>query len=293
MTATVKKRPADAKTLLRRAALAGPGYRGRRESLDRLGRNDLARAILDAKLTVPAYLDGGIAWRNRSAKLFQAGDYPDKGVCIDSDQLKSIANGFDLPVPILIEHSDSPLQIGFLIDVVADGNDLLGTLALSEEAEKLIDSSGAHALSIGLSSNLEEIREVSLVRNPRVADARIFGDTIQFFGKLEASESIRSEISAQIEHYVRQGKITVAQAPIAQEILTRTMNLQFHEEAGIALLFTQFLERQPRHRLSTEIARMQVRDYSNHLLLPEEVDFYRKHFPDIDLSEIARSKSAS
>ena len=56
----------------------------------------------------------GADWVRRRAKLFEAGDYPDKGVTVAPETLQALANGFSQPVPVLVEHAESPLQLGFL-----------------------------------------------------------------------------------------------------------------------------------------------------------------------------------
>lgn len=138
----------------------------------------------------------------REAKLFEAGDYPDKGVTVLPEDLADLAARFQRPVPILIEHTDSPLALGFLESVRADGTELFGTVALSEEANCLIEQSGADSLSLGLSPDLREIQEVSLVRHPRVPSARLFAGPI-FHTKLptrktEADWQARAEAAERV-----------------------------------------------------------------------------------------------
>ncbi len=45
-------------------------------------------------------------------------------------------------MPLLIEHATSPLELGYLTSVEADGGELFGTVALSAEANVLIEKSG-------------------------------------------------------------------------------------------------------------------------------------------------------
>lgn len=116
----------------------------------------------------------GREWIERRAKLFETGNFPDKGVRVSMEDLAALAASFKGPVPVLIEHSDSALQMGFLTRVEALGDELFGTVALTKEANELLEASGAKSLSLGLSTDLSEIREVSIVRNPRVADAELY-----------------------------------------------------------------------------------------------------------------------
>src|SRR5690606_37678542 len=54
---------------------------------------------------------------------------------------------------------------------------LFGRLAFTQAAWDLLKESGAKALSLGLDRETLAIREVSLVRFPRIASARVFSDT--------------------------------------------------------------------------------------------------------------------
>ena len=73
---------------------------------------------------------GSTAWVTREAKLFEAGAYPDKGIEVSEEDLTALVEGFAAPVPLLIEHAESPLQMGFLTSVVRKGRELLGRLSL-------------------------------------------------------------------------------------------------------------------------------------------------------------------
>ncbi|RYG24586.1 hypothetical protein EON82_10240, partial [bacterium] len=88
-------------------------------------------------------------WVQRRAKLFEAGEYPDKGILVTDEDLIALAEGFSRPVPVLIEHAQSPLELGFLTAVERSGKDLFGTVSLSQEADALVRKSGARGLSLG------------------------------------------------------------------------------------------------------------------------------------------------
>ena len=300
----------DLDALLRRAAAWGPGWRGRRTQADDAERGALADAIREAGAAPPPYLERLFEWIDREAVLFRTGDYPDKGVTVRAEQLAALEAGYNLPVPVLIEHADSPLEIGYLTDVRVDGEELRGTVALTTEAHALIERSGAQALSLGLAPDLGAIREVSLVRHPRVAGARLFHRGQNFEGRLVSppecgatdwqaryealrAEHRRAEADALVASYVRQGKLSPAQAPMARALLEHQDAIHFDgETAPVAQLVQTLIERAPTHMLLQEQVPDLPIDDAAHLLLPEEADFYRRHFPDIQLDQIARRKSA-
>lgn len=220
-------------------------------------------------------------WIVRQAKLFEAGDYPDKGIQVTQEQLHALAAAFDRPVPVLIEHADSPLELGYLTAVRAEGDELFGDVSLSPEADALVRSSGADKLSLALSPELDAIREVSLVRHPRVESARLFSGALleDWRGKYEALET-----QATLDSLVREGKLTPAQAPIAGRLLAASPRFSQQAVRGLVL---ELLELQPDRRFH-ELAPAASGE-PNHLE-PEQAEFYRKHFPGLPLDLIETPK---
>lgn len=221
-------------------------------------------------------------WIERRAKLFEAGDYPDKGVSITPESLERIAREFSGPVPVLVEHSPSPLRIGELVRVEARGGELFGTLRLSREANALIERSGARALSLGLSPDLARIEEVSLVAHPRVPSARLFG---------EASASGAGSDDERLAEHVRQGRLLPAQVPYARALLRCAGTVEFGAaRSTVRALVLALLERQAPHALFAQTPLSAPSDSGESALPPEEAEFYRRHFPDLGLDEIARHR---
>ncbi len=253
--------------LLRQAAELGPGYHGRRREASATERDALRAALVEFKQPVPAFMEAQGPWIERRAKLFEAGDYPDKGVAITTEDLQKLAGGFDLPVPVLIEHAESPLQLGYLTSVEALGGELFGTVSLTPEANALVEKSGARSLSVGLSPELDAIREVSLVKNPRVESARLFsgdlnplplvgegregvsqpppptpeppnpvgneasqqGDGSQWRQRYEQlqRETQQQQTDREIDGMVKAGRLTPAQVPFAKAILGTEDAIEF------------------------------------------------------------------
>ena len=96
-----------------------------------------------------------------------------------------------------------------------------------------------------------------------------------------------------IARCIRDGRLVPAQAEFARLLLQTPGAITFGERSvSVAEIFERLIERQVPHRLFSELGREGVQDYSEHLLLPEEADFYRKHFPEISLDDIAQRKRA-
>ena len=250
----------------------------------------------------------GGRWIERRAKLFEAGEYPDKGVLVTETHLRQWSERFRGRVPILIEHAESPLEIGFLAELEPKGDELFGTLHLTPEANALIERSGARSLSLGISADLKEIREVSLVRNPRMASAQLFADGMRWFDDVvqiqpEASFDFRAEYDRmvaerreaeadrRVEELIREGYATPAQAPMLRPLLASAGSVSFDSGGGeVAELVVRLLRHGVRHRFTERVAPAMPIDDSSHLMLPEEADFYRAHFPDVPLADIAKRR---
>jgi len=250
----------------------------------------------------------GGRWIERRAKLFEAGDYPDKGVLVTTDHLRQWSDRFRGRVPVLIEHAESPLEIGFLAELEAIGAELFGTLHLTPEANALIERSGARSLSLGISADLSEIREVSLVRNPRVPTAQLFADGMRWFeGVVEIqpephfdfraeydrllAERRAAEADRRVDDLLRDGYATPAQAPMLRSLLATAGEVSFGDSGvPVATLVERLLRHGIPHRFTERVAPPMPIDDSSHLMLPEEADFYRAHFPDVPLADIAKRR---
>lgn len=226
------------------------------------------------------------AWIEREAKLFEAGEYPDKGVTVGCEDLKALETNFTRPVPVLIEHAESPLQLGTLSSVRADGDHLFGVVRLTPEADRLVRQSGAQSLSLGLSSDLKQIVEVSLVRHPRVPSARLFAGHRFTMPWRQPDPEIRKKL----EGFIQEGRLTPAQVPLAEALMACPDVIEFEgEKESVRALLIAMLERQPPHALFSELAPASP-EAEDALLLPEEEAFYRRYFPGVKLADIARRK---
>jgi len=112
----------------------------------------------------------------RDALLFEAGEYPDKGITVTEEDLDQVIANTTAAVPIKIEHSDTPFDgaLGTVGKLYRKGRQLWGRVAMAAEAWVLAEKANAKRLSVGLSLNPHALVEVSLVRFPRVEAARVF-----------------------------------------------------------------------------------------------------------------------
>lgn len=123
------------------------------------------------------FAEGG-AFVERECLLFEAGVYADKGVTISEEDLQAIVRNSDALIPVKIEHlAESPFDnaLGVVTRLRAEGARLWGTLRQPVEAWRLLQRTGARALSVGLDVAGRRIVETSFVCRPRVANAQVFG----------------------------------------------------------------------------------------------------------------------
>ncbi|MBV6503512.1 MAG: hypothetical protein AKCLJLPJ_01584 [Fimbriimonadales bacterium] len=291
----------DASEVRRAAAMLGPGWSGRRANLAKEDAQRAAQEILrawsDAELgDAPAYLiqaasGDALEWRDRRAKLFEIGEYDDRGLRVTQEDVVRLAQSFDSPVPILVEHVETPLRLGYLTQVEAAGGELFGNLALTPEADDLIEKSGAKSLSISVSRDLDRIFEVSIVANPRIESARLFCED---FRQTSLARDARREVvmlrreldeakaNALVESLLREGRIAPVSRDAAMRLLASARAAGCFEQAEA--FFTS---------LPKAIQFGEVAPAAKPANLPDEVaQFYRTHFPDLDLSEIEKRRTA-
>ena len=108
----------------------------------------------------------------REAKLFECGKYSDRGLDVAEVDLDRLVAG-TVCAPISIEHMATPFDgaLGVLRSVVRRGRELFGMLHFTAAAWALVQASNARRLSVRIAGKFERIVEVSLVRDPRIADA--------------------------------------------------------------------------------------------------------------------------
>lgn len=108
----------------------------------------------------------------RDADLFEAGEYPDKGMTVTEEDLDRLAASPDAPV--MIEHSGGPIRIGIATGFQRVGRWLKGKLKLLRDASNLMDTLGITGVSVAVPRELDRIIEVSWTGSPRVQNARVY-----------------------------------------------------------------------------------------------------------------------
>ena len=215
----------------------------------------------------------------KDAKIFEAGEYPDKEIAIGEDDLDVIVSNFT-EVPVKVEHTDSPLDpLGTVKRIWRRGKELFARLAFPGDLAAFLERRGVKKLSVALYKDPLRLAEVSLVLSPRVPTAAMFGNELTAGGRLlaadggEVSENMSDvdrdkeiaelkfalrakDVEARLAELKAQGKIVPASEPFAREILLQCDGkVTFgDEESTVAQLFERFLEAQPNVLLFGELA---------------------------------------
>lgn len=109
----------------------------------------------------------------READLFEAGEYPDRGLTVTEEDLARLA-ATEAEVPIHVEHAGGVVKLGVVRGLQAAGRWLKGRLCLYPEANALLERLGVRGLSVAVARSLDRLYEVSVTGTPRVTGARMF-----------------------------------------------------------------------------------------------------------------------
>jgi hypothetical protein len=186
------------------------------------------------------------------ALLFEAGEYPDKGVSVSESDLRELAARFDHAqtggrvFPVKAEHTDTPLDpLGEVMALfVRQGSDatsgrLYGVLAFSPGIATHLNERGARHLSVAFLRRSDgegggfDLKEVSVVQTPRVKEAGFL--PMEHDGAF-ATHAIQSESHVHTEWIARTltrlraaGKVT----PAMEEPLTRLLSWHARDLADL------------------------------------------------------------
>lgn len=121
----------------------------------------------------------------RIVKLFEAGDYGDRGGVYSTDLLDEWVESHVDPIPFNMLHSsleNNPLMklteygMGYARNLYREGAALFATLFLPEEINALIDKTGVKGVSVGVTPDKKRIYELSWVGKPRIPTAQVYSD---------------------------------------------------------------------------------------------------------------------
>ena len=113
----------------------------------------------------------------REAKIFEAGDYPDKEISVSEEDLDTIVSNFT-EIPVKVEHVDSPLDpLGTVKRIWRRGRELFARLVFPLDLAAFLERRGIKKLSVALYKDPLRLAEVSLVLSPRVPSAAMFKET--------------------------------------------------------------------------------------------------------------------
>ena len=129
----------------------------------------------------------------KDAKIFEAGEYPDKGIEVSEADLDAIIGSFE-EVPVKVEHVDSPLDpLGTVKRIWRQGKDLFARLAFPRDLAAFLERRGVKKLSVALQKDPLRLAEVSLVLSPRVPSAAMFGQPPSSFAKASEDKAASSQ----------------------------------------------------------------------------------------------------
>lgn len=248
----------------------------------------------------------------KTARIFEAGQYPDRGITVTEADLDAIVRSF-AECPVKVEHTDSPLDpLGTVKRIWRKGRELFATLAFPHDLASFLERRGIKRLSVGLLKEPLRLTEVSLVLSPRVAGATMFRhETPEAItpafghpspegrGEMPRGEEVNEEMStdekdreiAELKFALRakdvdarlaalksQGKVVPASEAFAREILLQgDQVVKFSDgEATVGELFLQFLEAQPKVIEFGELTRGKAGTEARPLLSAEEEELLAK-----------------
>ena len=195
----------------------------------------------------------------REAVLLECCDLPDKGLTLSEGDLDGIVSRFTEPVPLKLEHIDTPLgDLGTVRRIWRDGKRLLGKIALPADMAGLVRARGCKGLSCGLSRAPLALAELSLVLKPRVAAAVLLSDDDAAELVRLRAEVVQQRVDAQIAGLKRAGKIVPATEAAARVLLSagdaNTVTLADGGAQGVSAAFAAYLDAQPAVVVLSEVS---------------------------------------
>ncbi len=199
--------------------------------------------------------DGEVAPASRSvllpALLFEAGEYPDKGVHVTEGDLQTLATRFEQAqtggrvFPVKAEHTDTPLDpLGEVMALFVRGGKeggtgrLYGVLAFSPGMATHLNERGARHLSVALLRRSEadgggfDLKEVSVVQTPRVREAGFLPPVSEQAVQV-ATNAIQASHAEWIAKTLARLRMAGKVTPAMEEPLTRLLSWHARDLADL------------------------------------------------------------
>lgn len=122
--------------------------------------------------SIDSLVDDGPEGVLRAGKIFEAGEYPERGFTLTVPELEAAAAAFS-PLPLKLQHVDTPLdgKLGVLESLHVAGAELIGRARLPRWLDRLIPDK---RVSCGWDRATKRLAELSLVTEPRITDAVLY-----------------------------------------------------------------------------------------------------------------------
>jgi hypothetical protein len=203
-------------------------------------------------LDAPAAVNLSDGVMERDARLLVVGTYPAKNLTVTEADLDALVTNFSGPVPVKVEHIDSPLDpLGVVERVWRVGSELFGRVKFPNSMGTFLSERGAAKLSVGLLKEpVWKLLEASLTLTPHVPSATLLSDG-------ERSELVhlrqavrRQTVDAQIVELKLSGRVIPATEALARVLLSSEESAVVTLSDGGAAVsvpqaFYQFLKSQP------------------------------------------------
>lgn len=198
----------------------------------------------------------------RTARLLVTGQYPKKNLTVTRGDLDALVANFSEPVPVKVEHIDSPLDpLGQVETVWREGDALYGRISFPAGIAAHLSDRGARGLSVGMLKGPHwRLQEASLTRSPHVPGATLLSNSATADAELvQLREVVKSErVERLIGDLKRSGRLVPAGEPFARILLSQEDTLvtlsDGAEPETAAAIFLKFVQAQPPAVRLSEIA---------------------------------------
>jgi hypothetical protein len=203
-------------------------------------------------LEAPATVTLSEGQTERAARLLVVGEYPKKKLTVTEADLDALVANFSDPVPVKVEHMDTPLDpLGLVQRVWRDGAALMGQVTFPASMAAFLSERGAAKLSVGLLKEpIWKLLETSLTLTPHVPEATLLSDgeraeLVELRGQVRAQS-----VEAQITRLKAQGRVIPATESLARVLLSADdggalVTLSDGKSQSFSEAFHTFLQMQP------------------------------------------------